>query len=257
MDPYLEQPTRWGGVHSALIAVMREMLSRQIRPRFFVDSEDSVYIIRPDDPARPLVRPDLYVAETTAVDGPQRGRGLISEPVVVALPEPITVRYASLIVHDTVDHRVVVVIEILSPVNKVVRSQGRREFMRKRSRVLGSETHWIEIDLLRAGERPREVADRSDYYSALHRAGSYGDLDGRLEVWFTDLREKLPTIAVPLVGPLPDAPLDLQAVVETVYQRYSYNDIIDYTASPPAPLLDADDAAWAAGRIQRWQAESR
>jgi hypothetical protein len=257
MDPYLELPTRWGGVHGMFIAVMREMLSRQVRPRFFVDSEDSVYIIRPDDPARPLIRPDLYVAEANAVGAPRRGRGGITEPVVIALPEPITVRYASLIVHDTVDHRVVAVIEIVSPVNKVARSQGRREFMRKRLRVLGSETHWIEIDLLRGGERPREVAGRSDYYAALHRAGSYGDLDGHLEVWFADLRDELPTIAVPLVEPLPDAPLDLQAAVETVYQRYSYDDIIDYAASPPDPPLDADDAAWAAERIRRWQAERR
>ena len=54
MDPYLERPDRWGGVHAGLIAVMREILSRQVAPRFFVDSEDGVYVLGLDDPARAL-----------------------------------------------------------------------------------------------------------------------------------------------------------------------------------------------------------
>ena len=52
MDPYLERPDRWGGVHSGLIAVMREMLSQQVAPRFFVDSEYYFYILGRDDPGR-------------------------------------------------------------------------------------------------------------------------------------------------------------------------------------------------------------
>jgi len=43
MDPYLERPDRWSGVHTRLIAVIGEMLARQVAPRFFVDSEDNVY----------------------------------------------------------------------------------------------------------------------------------------------------------------------------------------------------------------------
>src|SRR5437016_9055994 len=39
MDPYLERPDRWSGVHAGLIAVLREVLARQVAPRFFVDSE--------------------------------------------------------------------------------------------------------------------------------------------------------------------------------------------------------------------------
>jgi len=38
MDPYLERPDRWSGVHARLIAVIGEMLARQVAPRFFVDS---------------------------------------------------------------------------------------------------------------------------------------------------------------------------------------------------------------------------
>ena len=68
MDPYLERPDRWSGVHARSSAVLGEMLTWRVAPRFFVDSEDSVYVLGLDDPARPLGRPDLYVAEPGLFD---------------------------------------------------------------------------------------------------------------------------------------------------------------------------------------------
>ena len=260
MDPYLESSARWGGVHAGLIAVLREMLTRQVAPRFFVASEDTVYIIAPDDPGRSYVRPDIYLTETSAVGVPRRDRGQIATPMVIELPQPIEVRYPYLEVRDTANRQVVATIEVLSPINKVAGSKGREDFLRKRQQLLRSPLQWIEIDLLRGGERPPEVLQaaerlpqikgRDDYYAALHRSGA----DDKLEAWFVDLRDELPTIAVPLVAPLPDVPLDLQAAVETVYTRYRYDTDIDYTTPPPPPPLDAADAAWAAERIRRWQA---
>jgi len=38
-------------------------------------------------------------------------------------------------------------------------------------------------------------------------------------VWPIQLREKLPTLPVPLLEPDPDAPLELAAVVAAVYER--------------------------------------
>lgn len=73
---------------------------------------------------------------------------------------------------------------------------------------MASGVHWIEVDVLRAGERPPEVVGRSDYYVLLKRGGQAG----RFEVWFFDLRDRMPTIAVPLRPPFEDVPLDLQAV---------------------------------------------
>ena len=57
MDPYLERPDHWSGVHARLIAVLGEILTRQVAPRFFVDSEDNVYILDSADPGRATVRP--------------------------------------------------------------------------------------------------------------------------------------------------------------------------------------------------------
>src|SRR6266852_5994321 len=86
MDPYLERPDRWSGVHAGLIAVIREMLARQVAPRFFVDSEDNVYVLGLDDPARSLIRPDTYLVEAQHAGSPSRAPGRITTPTVLDVP---------------------------------------------------------------------------------------------------------------------------------------------------------------------------
>jgi hypothetical protein len=92
------------------------------------------------------------------------------------------------------------------------------------------------------------VAGRSDYYALLKR----GDRAGPYEVWYVDLRDRLPTIAVPLRPPHPDAPLDLQAALDAVYARAFYAAQLDYAATPQPPLPPAD-SAWATGRVHAWR----
>jgi hypothetical protein len=47
-----------------------------------------------------------------------------------------------------------------------------------------------------------------------------------------------------------DAPLDLQTVLDTAYDRAGYDLEVDYQRSPVPPLADADaDAAWARERV--------
>lgn len=250
MDPYLEDLSRWSGVHARLIAVIGEMLAPRVAPRFFVDSEDHVYILAPDDPGRRRVRPDIYVAEMAMAAAPRRERGRITTPTVLELPEPLDVRIPFLEVRDASDRQVVATIEVLSPINKTPGSTGRVDFLRKRHQIVRSTVHWIEIDLLRAGARTLEVEGRAAYYALLHRGGKGEEL----EAWFAGIREELPTIAVPLAARLPDVPLDLQEAVDTVYERYRYDVGIDYTAGVPVPSLSAEDAAWAAERLRHWRA---
>jgi hypothetical protein len=56
-----------------------------------------------------------------------------------------------LAVRDVLTGQVITVIELLSPTNKLTRDD-RRQYAQKRLRILGSATHFIELDLLRAGE---------------------------------------------------------------------------------------------------------
>ena len=142
-------------------------------------------------------------------------------------------------------------IEVLSPINKVPGSAGQREFLRKRDQVLGSTSHWLEIDLLRAGTRPRGIPAHDGYNAMLHRAREAD----RMEGWFATIRQTLPTIAVPLMPPFEDVPLDLQETVDTVYTRYRYDTAIDYEAEPPLPAFSPADARWIRERIAAWREE--
>jgi len=151
-------------------------------------------------------------------------------------------------VRDAASRELITTIEVLSPYNKAAGSQGREAFLRKRRAVLASTSHWIEIDLLRQGERPPEVAGQSDYYVLLKRGRP-----GPFEVWYADLRDRLPIIAVPLRDPFPDVPIDLQAAIETVYDRGAYQFVLDYASPPPAPPLAPADLQWTADRIARWR----
>jgi hypothetical protein len=69
-------------------------------------------------------------------------------------------------------------------------------------------------------------------------------------VWFIDLRDRLPTVGVPLRDPDPDVPLDLQQAFDTAYDRARYAHSVDYTRPIPPPLLKPADAAWVARQVE-------
>jgi hypothetical protein len=91
------------------------------------------------------------------------------------------------------------------------------------------EVNWIEIDLLRAGQRPPEVAGRGDEYALLWR----GRAAEAFEVWDADRRDRLPTIVVPPRPPIAETTLDLQALVAGIYRRGRYADSLDDDRPPP------------------------
>ena len=71
MDPYLEHPAHWPGVHNGLIAALQLSLAPQLRPRYYVAMEERLYITEPHQ--RVFVgRPDLAViGRPTEETGPK------------------------------------------------------------------------------------------------------------------------------------------------------------------------------------------
>jgi len=57
------------------------------------------------------------------------------------------------------------------------------------------------------------------------------------------LRQRLPIIPIPLLPADPDARLDLQEILDHVYDAAGYEDFI--YATRPRPQLSSKDAAWA------------
>jgi hypothetical protein len=148
-------------------------------------------------------------------------------------------------IRDVAERRLVTVIEIFSPANK--RGSGFQEYVEKRTALLQTETHLLEIDLLRGGERIPLLGGElppAPYYVFLSRFSRRP----RTEVWPIQLRAPLPTVPVPLPVPLlsPDAdvPLALQTALDRCFALVGYQRLLDYRQPPPPPAFSQEDLAW-------------
>lgn len=239
MDPYLEDPGIWPVVHHGLISAIQEMLNAKLRPKYHVRVEERIYVSDEDDPGRSVIIPDLRVAQRKA-SGPLPVQPKISDAIETAEPIEVTtlvedeIHEARLEVIDRAQRQVVAVIEVVSPSNKVAGSRGQASYQQKRKDIMNSPSHWVEIDLLRAGVpvAVRPALPAHDYLVHVSRAG----LRPRATVWAIRLNQRLPVIPIPLRGGDPDAQLDLQMAFSTVYERAAYDLETDYSRSPVVAL---------------------
>jgi len=247
MDPYLESPGRWPGVHTRLITAAADMLTEQLRPRYFVDVQDRVYVSDEGEPGRRVIVPDLFLTESAtgsalAAAHTAVGTATVAEPVEMTLLDE-EIREPRIIIIDGQGNAVVTVIEVVSLTNKIWGARGRESYDEKRAEVSSSSTHLVEIDLLRDGTPlyARETLPPHEYLAHVSRA------DGkrrRHTFWPIRLEQRLPIIVIPLATGSPDARLDLQRLVEGVYDRGGYASAIDYSR-PPLPPLDPERTEWA------------
>ena len=253
MDPYFEHPALWHSFHSRLIADIQDTLAPLVRPRYYVEIEERVYLA---DSREFTAIPDVGVVGHREPGGPN---GAVRQPaaehtpngsgarvLVATVPAPVPVKEWYLELRGVKTDDVVTVIEVLSPTNKA-RGLGREEYEKKRFEVLATRTSLVEIDLLRAGERM--PASLPDWPPDQPVPGDYRVLVARgrnrpwADVYTITLRDPLPTIPVPLRPEDDDAPVDLQRIVHRIYDRLGYGDRFDY-ARPPVPPLREEDATW-------------
>ncbi len=259
MDPYLEEPTLWLGVHAGLIAALESALNAVLPEGYAADIGERVYLMD----SRRDAYPDVAVAQF-AGRRPAPGAAAPSPSGAVTVLDPAAapwvIRVAPREVREPFlqiravreGQRVVTVIEILSPSNKTVGTQSRKLYLEKQAEPLRSETHLLEIDLLRAGAHtvaaPLDyLVDRGtwDYLVCLHR----GSTDELYELWPITLRQPLPLVKVPLGGDDPDVSLGLGQVLARRYDEGRYALKIDYRADP-VPPLGPGDQAWAAALLR-------
>ena len=71
-------------------------------------------------------------------------------------------------------------------------------------------------------------------------------------MWPIRLRDRLPTVPVPLLPPDPDVLLDLQRAVDACYDLVRYERLLDYTVPPPPPPLSKADATWLTEKVANY-----
>jgi len=243
MDPYIEDRLIWSDFHNGLADELRADLNRKIRPNYFAAltphmtyeaieiSTSKLHGVRLDIAVLQSDPHAVATSATAVMDPPQAQSSTGFE---------LPLELMSVEVRQVGSDRLITAIEILSPVNKQRTHEARIDYLRKRRDLIRSQTHFIEIDLLRGGERtPLDPpVDLASYYVSLSRV----DSRPRLDVWTIQLDSRLPRIPVPLDEGDPDVVVNLGELVASVYERGGYDARIDYAQPVPSPALSVSEA---------------
>ena len=177
MDPFVEKNPLFHELHTQILTAAQIQLQPQLRPKYVARlerhlSEGSVW-----EGGAELISLERKEPELTIATGQPNGHS----PSSTALLATPAVRVAEELDEDELQlrkqRRIVIYvlssprlavpsIELLSPSNKQAGTPGQRRYLEKRSSALHGGLHWIEIDLLRGGERPPiavEIPSGTDY----------------------------------------------------------------------------------------------
>lgn len=243
MNPYLEEPSLWPDVHHRLITIICDQIQAALMPGYravitpYVAFE-SIEIA----PVRKIV-PDVAIIEREPPISLRPGAVVIEEaPLTLPAEMEVPVEYARIEIRTVRDQTLVTAIELLSPANKRPGVDGADAYEKKRQEIFYSTAHLLEIDLLRAGQRPRVARPlpNAPYFIFLSRLQRRPYID----IWPLSLSAAIKPVPVPLRAPDADVPLDLGTAIHEAYRRARYDLEIDYQQPPPSPDLSAEDAAW-------------
>jgi hypothetical protein len=262
MDPYLESPDWFPDLHGSLIILMKGTLQRSLPESYYAQSSQRVWL----EHTQRHLEPDVEVVQSARRPRKQtRGGSLaLAEPGQVGGPLVVTV--------ETIEHgpfkqsfleirrrirkeiQIVTSIEVLSPSNKKTSSPGREKFLEKQRETLASETHLVEIDLLRGGAHALAVskdlvtaqAGTFDYMVSIHRFNRPKEF----LIYPIALRQRLPQIAIPLSPGDPEVTLDLQDVFNRSYDIGPYHREIEYGKDRIVPRLKPEQAEWVANLLK-------
>ena len=243
MDPYLEVPALWPGLHQRLITYISDTLTPTIRPTYSARIGERIYVVE----SRREIYPDVTLVQRPTP--PSTGSGVVTEETIpvaepYVLQTPIHEYREPFIelVHNA-QGDVVTVIEILSPANKT--GEGQKLYYKKQQEVLQSKAHLVEIDLLSQGEYtlvlPESELNMLPAWRYLIAISRFENRPHTYEVYPMTLTQRLPIFRIPLRQPDPDVILDLQTVFDQSYDNGGYSDFVDYNIPPEGVSVSPKD----------------
>lgn len=239
MNPYLENPELWSAVHNRLIVAIANDLVDHLSENYRVEIEKRTYFSSDDSVLVGISDVAVLTGKTAESTSSVATVSLPIQPEQVTVPiaEEVNERYLE--IREVATGTVVTVIELLSPKNKRP-GEGRLAYERKRNRVLKRATHLVEIDLLRGGKAfPIRSENLGDYRILICR----GERRPTGELYAFGLRQPIPPVPIPLMMGEGEPILDLQPLLERVYEKGRYYLAIDYK-KPPQPPLSEEDTRW-------------
>jgi hypothetical protein len=221
VNPFLEAQYYWPDFHLTFFNHWQQAIA---------DVLPDPYEARLDDwrNVAPIQRPGSHRGSATA-------GALLLEPEIMPTVILDEDRETYLKILHREDRKLVTVLELLSPSNKVAPS--RRDYLTRRNAILGQDVHLVELDLLVSGRRPpmTRLFPRGDFHAIVSRWEDRPDC--RVYSW--TVRMPLPLLPIPLRAPDPDVAIDLSAVYRTAFERGRYARSIDERL--PLNLAFAED----------------
>jgi len=245
MDPWLERPALWPGVHVNLIISLQRALAPLIAPRYYVEvGQRAIFSVFP--PAPQFIYPDVSVFEDRQSHQPlQAETAVLAEPIIVALPNREKVYEDYLKIVETATHRVITVIAILSWSNKQP-GRDRKAYEAKRRRIFQTETNLVEIDLLRAGQPMPFVFSQPNGHLTHYRVLiKRGDNEWQAYLYPFSIQDAIPIFPLPLQPGDSEPAVRLGEILNETYDVLRYASRLDYNQTPEPRLSDAE-AQWAA-----------
>jgi len=254
MDPFLEQNPIFHELHTQMLAEAQAQLQPQLRPKYVARlerhlSEGSVWGLEGSVLSLERKEPDITVAASAAAQPGTGSTAVLPTPTASATEDldadELELRkQRRIVIYVQARPRLAVTsIELLSPSNKDPGSVGQARYLEKRSSALHGGLHWVEIDLLRGGQRPPlavSLPPGFDYLAYVAQATPTG-WNHLAYAW--GLRDPLPTIPIPLLG-TDQAFLDLAGCFRVAYDRIAADEEAEYAAMPPPPPLRSEDWTW-------------
>jgi hypothetical protein len=204
MDPYLEDERRWKAFQPLLVHSLYQMLLPGLLDRY-----------------RARVGERDYCSEEALFTSIRREQH----------------KEAFIEVRQRTDGRLITLIEVVSPANKIT-GDGRRVYSERRDEVKKLNANVVEIDLVLQGQTlfdgVKDSAPTWDYAVVVTR-WTHPD---RYEIYSATLPKRLPRFRVPLASDDRDTVLDLQAAVARAYDQGDFVKCIDYALDPATRLSD-------------------
>jgi hypothetical protein len=238
MDPYLE--AHWRDVHTKAMTYICDQIQDQLPFDLVARVEESVSVDY-EDSSR-WIAPDVRIVEDfeDATFGNQSVGVAVAEPLIV-LEEVTQISRHVQILDVSSGERVVTAIEVLSPTNKMTFA-GREDYARKQQDYSDARVNLVEIDLLRGGEyvlaadlKQIPQSKRRTYMMSVKRRTT-------TKLFGASLREPLPVIPIPLRPTDHDVSLNIQQIINLVYERGRYSKL-NYQFDPEPPF-SPEDATW-------------
>jgi hypothetical protein len=242
MNPFFEQ--QWRDAHTMLIGYLRDDLQARLPADLVARAEEEAAIISTAEKAANY-RPDVQVREPWTLKEPVASATATppsaTEPIRVLLDEEIE-RWIEI---RDITGRLITVLELLSPTNKLEAAE-RERYIRKRRNFISSGANVVEIDLVRQGTSvfPGRIQNVLKEAGATYAVCIFcAARPAEQDVYPIRLRQRLPVIRVPLRPTDAELILDLQPLIDQCHERGRYH-FLNYRLALEPPL-SPEDAKWA------------